>query len=67
MPKIDIFPHILPRKYWDRLQEVALPRAHMMKRMGRFLTLLSECVPETEKTKESMTEQQIEELWERAQ
>src|SRR5438105_4598630 len=33
MAKIDIFPHILPRKFWDRLQEVALPRAHMMKRM----------------------------------
>src|SRR5919202_3939858 len=33
MNKIDIFPHILPIKYWERLQEVALPRAHMMKRM----------------------------------
>jgi aminocarboxymuconate-semialdehyde decarboxylase len=33
MAKIDVFPHILPRAYWDRLQEVALPRAHMMKRM----------------------------------
>lgn len=33
MAKIDVFPHILPRPYWDRLQEVALPRAHMMKRM----------------------------------
>jgi aminocarboxymuconate-semialdehyde decarboxylase len=31
--QIDVFPHILPRRYWDRLQEVALPRAHMMKRM----------------------------------
>ena len=40
--------------------------AHMMKRMGRFLTLLSECVLEGEKEKESLTELQMEELWERA-
>jgi DNA-binding transcriptional regulator YbjK len=40
--------------------------AHMMKRMGRFLTLLSEYVLEGEKEKRSVTEQQIEELWERA-
>jgi hypothetical protein len=40
--------------------------AHMMKRMGRFLTLLSEHVLESEKAKESLTEQQMEELWERA-
>jgi hypothetical protein len=39
--------------------------AHMMKRMGRFLTLLSEYVREGEKAKESLTEQQMEELWER--
>jgi hypothetical protein len=39
--------------------------AHMMKRMGRFLTLLSECVLEGEKVKE-LTEQQMEELWEGA-
>jgi aminocarboxymuconate-semialdehyde decarboxylase len=31
--KIDVFPHILPRRYWDRLQAVAVARAHMMKRM----------------------------------
>jgi hypothetical protein len=40
--------------------------AHMMKRMGRFLTLLSEYVLEGEKVKEPLTEQQMEELWERA-
>jgi hypothetical protein len=40
--------------------------AHMMKRMGRFLTLLSERVPEGEEIKESLTEQQMEELWEQA-
>ena len=40
--------------------------AHMMKRMGRFLTLLSEYVVEGEKTKEPLSEQQMEELWERA-
>ena len=39
MPKIDIFPHILPRAYWERLQEVALPRAHMMKRMRNIPVL----------------------------
>jgi uncharacterized protein len=39
MAKIDIFPHILPRKFWDRLQEVALPRAHMMKRMRNIPVL----------------------------
>jgi hypothetical protein len=39
--------------------------AHMMKRMGRFLTLLSEYVPEGEKVRESLTEQQMEELWKR--
>lgn len=33
MKKIDVFPHILPITYFERLQEVALPRAHMMKRM----------------------------------
>ncbi len=37
--KIDVFPHILPRRYWDRLQEVALPRAHMMKRMRNIPVL----------------------------
>jgi hypothetical protein len=40
--------------------------AHMMKRMGRFLTLLSEYVVDGEKEKESLTEQRMEELWERA-
>jgi hypothetical protein len=40
--------------------------AHMMKRMGRFLTLLAEHVLEGEKGKGSLTEQQMEELWERA-
>jgi predicted TIM-barrel fold metal-dependent hydrolase len=39
MAKIDIFPHILPRAYWERLQEVALPRAHMMKRMRNIPVL----------------------------
>jgi hypothetical protein len=38
--------------------------AHMMKRMGRFLTLLSEHVLAGESVKESLTEQQMEELWE---
>lgn len=37
--QIDIFPHILPRRFWDRLQEVALPRAHMMKRMRNIPVL----------------------------
>lgn len=37
--KIDVFPHILPWKFWVRLQEVALPRAHMMKRMRNVAVL----------------------------
>jgi uncharacterized protein len=37
--KIDVFPHVLPHKYWVRLQEVALSRAHMMKRMRDVPTL----------------------------
>src|SRR5918912_326871 len=37
--KIDVFPHILPEKYWQRLQEVALERAHMMKRMRNIPVL----------------------------
>ena len=40
--------------------------AHMMKRMGRFLTLLSDRVLAGEDIKESLTEQQMEELWEQA-
>jgi hypothetical protein len=40
--------------------------AHMMKRMGRFLTLLSECVREGEEMKKPLTQQQIEELWAQA-
>lgn len=35
MPKqIDVFPHILPRKYWDRLVSKAGPTGHLIKRMG---------------------------------
>jgi hypothetical protein len=40
--------------------------AHMMKRMGRFLTLLSDRVLAGEDIKEPLTEQQMEELWEQA-
>src|ERR671926_1840343 len=36
---IDVFPHILPERYWQRLQEVALERAHMMKRMRNIPVL----------------------------
>jgi predicted TIM-barrel fold metal-dependent hydrolase len=36
---IDVFPHILPSRYWERLQEVALERAHMMKRMRNIPVL----------------------------
>jgi aminocarboxymuconate-semialdehyde decarboxylase len=31
--KIDIFPHILPRPYFDRMTAVAPPQLHMQKRM----------------------------------
>ena len=32
--KIDIFPHILPRKYFDRMLQVAPPGLHMQKRIS---------------------------------
>ncbi len=31
--QIDVFPHILPRKYWDRLESKAGPTGHLIKRM----------------------------------
>jgi aminocarboxymuconate-semialdehyde decarboxylase len=31
--KIDVFPHILPRPYFERMLKVAPPRLHMQKRM----------------------------------
>jgi len=31
--QIDVFPHIFPARFWERLQQVAGPRAHLMKRL----------------------------------
>jgi predicted TIM-barrel fold metal-dependent hydrolase len=38
--KIDIFPHILPRRYFDRLLRVAPPGLHMQKRISGIPVLV---------------------------
>jgi uncharacterized protein len=37
--KIDVFPHILPRRFFDRLMEVAPSHLHMLKRMRNLPAL----------------------------
>ena len=37
--KIDVFPHILPRRFFDRLMDAAPGQLHMLKRMRNLPAL----------------------------
>ena len=40
MPKIDVFPHILPRRYFERMLAVAPPGMALQKRMSGIPVLV---------------------------